>query len=189
MDFQTIKARDDQYVLNTYARFPVDVDHGKNATLYSAEGREYIDFTSGIGVNSIGCANPKWVDAIAVQAARLGHMSNLFYTQPCGQLAEQLCRRAGMSAAFFANSGAESNEGLIKLARKYSFDKYGKGRGTILTLKNSFHGRTVTTLSATGQDVFHNYFFPFTDGFRFAEPTMDGIAEVSGHDVARSCWS
>lgn len=120
MDFQTIKARDDQYVLNTYARFPVDVDHGKNATLYSAEGREYIDFTSGIGVNSIGCANPKWVDAIAVQAARLGHMSNLFYTQPCGQLAEQLCRRAGMSAAFFANSGAESNEGLIKLARKYS---------------------------------------------------------------------
>ena len=88
-----------------------------------------------------------------------------------------------MSAAFFANSGAESNEGLIKLARKYSFDKYGKGRGTILTLKNSFHGRTVTTLSATGQDVFHNYFFPFTDGFRFAEPTMDGIAEVSGHDV------
>lgn len=183
MDFQTIKARDDQYVLNTYARFPVDVDHGKNATLYSAEGREYIDFTSGIGVNSIGCANPKWVDAIAVQAARLGHMSNLFYTQPCGQLAEQLCRRAGMSAAFFANSGAESNEGLIKLARKYSFDKYGKGRGTILTLKNSFHGRTVTTLSATGQDVFHNYFFPFTDGFRFAEPTMDGIAEVSGHDV------
>ena len=183
MDFQTIKARDDQYVLNTYARFQVDVDHGKNATLYSAEGREYIDFTSGIGVNSIGCANPKWVDAIAVQAARLGHMSNLFYTQPCGQLAEQLCRRAGMSAAFFANSGAESNEGLIKLARKYSFDKYGKGRGTILTLKNSFHGRTVTTLSATGQDVFHNYFFPFTDGFRFAEPTMDGIAEVSGHDV------
>ena len=183
MDFQTIKARDDQYVLNTYARFQVDVDHGKNATLYSAEGREYIDFTSGIGVNSIGCANPNWVDAIAVQAARLGHMSNLFYTQPCGQLAEQLCRRAGMSAAFFANSGAESNEGLIKLARKYSFDKYGKGRGTILTLKNSFHGRTVTTLSATGQDVFHNYFFPFTDGFRFAEPTMDGIAEVSGHDV------
>ena len=183
MDFQTIKARDDQYVLNTYARFPVDVDHGKNATLYSAEGREYIDFTSGIGVNSIGCANPKWVDAIAVQAARLGHMSNLFYTQPCGQLAEQLCRRAGMSAAFFANSGAESNEGLIKLARKYSFDKYGKGRGTILTLKNSFHGRTVTTLSATGQNVFHNYYFPFTDGFRFAEPTMDGIAEVSGHDV------
>ena len=183
MDFQTIKARDDQYVMHTYNRFPVDIDHGKNATLWSAEGKEYIDFTSGIGVNSIGVADPRWVDAVAVQAAKLGHMSNLFYTQPCGALAERLCRRAEMSAAFFANSGAESNEGLIKLARKYSFDKYGKGRGTILTLTNSFHGRTVTTLSATGQDVFHNYFFPFTDGFRCAEPTMDGIAQVSGHDV------
>ena len=183
MDFQTIKSRDDQYVMHTYNRFPVDIDHGKNATLWSAEGKEYIDFTSGIGVNSVGIANPKWVDAVAVQAAKLGHMSNLFYTQPCGALAEQLCRRAGMSAAFFANSGAESNEGLIKLARKYSFDKYGKGRGTILTLTNSFHGRTVTTLSATGQEVFHNYFFPFTDGFRYAEPTMDGIAQVAGHDV------
>ena len=183
MDFQTIKSRDDQYVMHTYNRFLVDIDHGKNATLWSAEGKEYIDFTSGIGVNSVGIANPKWVDAVAVQAAKLGHMSNLFYTQPCGALAEQLCRRAGMSAAFFANSGAESNEGLIKLARKYSFDKYGKGRGTILTLTNSFHGRTVTTLSATWQEVFHNYFFPFTDGFRYAEPTMDGIAQVAGHDV------
>ena len=183
MDFQTIKARDDQYVMHTYNRFPVDIDHGKNATLWSAEGKEYIDFTSGIGVNSIGVANPKWVDAVAVQAAKLGHMSNLFSSQPCGALAERLCRRAGMSAAFFANSGAESNEGLIKLARKYSFDKYGKGRGTILTLTNSFHGRPVTTLAATGQDVFHNYFFPFTDGFRHAEPTMDGIAQVAGHDV------
>lgn len=183
MDFKEIAARDSAYLMPTYARFPVDIDHGRNATLWSAEGREYIDFTSGIGVNSVGAANPKWVDAVAVQCAKLAHMSNLFYTQPCGALAEQLCRRAGMSSVFFANSGAEANEGMIKLARKYSFDKYGKGRGTILTLKNSFHGRTITTLSATGQDVFHNYFFPFTDGFRFAAPTMDGIAEVSGHDV------
>ena len=183
MDFTDIKSRDEQYVMQTYARFPVDIDHGKNATLYDAEGHVYIDFTSGIGVNSVGVAHPKWVDAIAVQAAKLGHMSNLFYTQPCGQLAERLCRRAGMSNVFFSNSGAEANEGMIKLARKYSFDKYGKGRGTILTLKNSFHGRTITTLSATGQEVFHNYFFPFNDGFRFAEPTMDGISEVAGHDV------
>ncbi len=183
MDFTDIKSRDEQYVMQTYARFPVDIDHGKNATLYDAEGHAYIDFTSGIGVNSVGVAHPKWVDAIAVQAAKLGHMSNLFYTQPCGQLAERLCRRAGMSDVFFSNSGAEANEGMIKLARKYSFDKYGKGRGTILTLKNSFHGRTITTLSATGQEVFHNYFFPFNDGFRFAEPTMDGISEVAGHDV------
>ena len=123
MNHQELVALDHQYTMQTYGRFDVDIDHGKGATVYDLAGREYIDFTSGIGVASIGYANPKWVDAIAVQAARLGHMSNLFYTQPCGQLAEQLCRRAGMSAAFFANSGAESNEGLIKLARKYSFDK------------------------------------------------------------------
>ena len=183
MDFESIKARDDRYVMHTYARFPVDIDHGENATLWSAEGKEYIDFTSGIGVNSVGCANPQWVAAVSAQAARLGHMSNLFYTQPCGELAEKLCRRAGMSAAFFCNSGAESNEALIKLARKWSFDKYGKGRSTVITLKNSFHGRTITTLSATGQEVFHNYFFPFNEGFRYAEPTLDGVAQVAGHDV------
>ena len=108
MDFQTIKARDDQYVMHTYNRFPVDIDHGKNATLWSAEGKEYIDFTSGIGVNSVGVANPKWVDAVAVQAAKLGHMSNLFYTQPCGALAERLCRRAGMSAALYTALPATS---------------------------------------------------------------------------------
>lgn len=183
MNFQEISSRDNEYIMHTYSRFMADIDHGKNATLWSAEGKEYIDFTAGIGVNSIGCANPKWVDAVATQAAKLGHSSNLFYTQPCGELAEVLCRRSGMADVFFSNSGAEANEGLIKLARKYSFDKYGKGRGTILTLKNSFHGRTIATLSATGQEVFHNYFFPFDEGFRYAEATMDGIAQVSGHDV------
>ena len=183
MDFETIKARDDRYVMHTYARFPVDIDHGENATLWSADGKEYIDFTSGIGVDSVGCADPRWVAAVAAQAAKVGHMSNLFYTQPCGELAERLCRRAGMSAAFFCNSGAESNEAIIKLARKWSYDKYGKGRATILTLKGSFHGRTIATLSATGQDVFHNYFFPFTEGFRYAEPTLDGVSQVAGHDV------
>ncbi|WP_295617549.1 acetylornithine/succinylornithine family transaminase [uncultured Intestinimonas sp.] len=183
MDFETIKARDDRYVMHTYARFPVDIDHGENATLWSADGKEYIDFTSGIGVDSVGCADPRWVAAVAAQAAKVGHMSNLFYTQPCGELAERLCRRAGMSAAFFCNSGAESNEAIIKLARKWSYDKYGKGRATILTLKGSFHGRTIATLSATGQDVFHDYFFPFTEGFRYAEPTLDGVSQVAGHDV------
>ncbi|NCB62677.1 MAG: aspartate aminotransferase family protein [Clostridia bacterium] len=183
MDFQTIKTRDDQYVMRTYPRFPVDIDHGAGATLYTSEGREYIDFSSGIGVNSIGMADPRWVAAITGQAMKLGHMSNLFYTQPCGELGEVLCRRSGMSNVFFANSGAESNEGMIKLARKYSFDQYGKGRGTIITLQNSFHGRTIATLSATGQDVFHNYFFPFNDGFRYAEPTLEGVEAVAGHDV------
>ena len=183
MDFETIKARDDRYVMHTYARFPVDIDHGENATLWSADGKEYIDFTSGIGVDSVGCADPRWVAAVAAQAAKVGHMSNLFYTQPCGELAERLCRRAGMSAAFFCNSGAESNEAIIKLARKWSYDKYGKGRATILTLKGSFHGRTIATLSATGQDVFPDSFFPFTEGFRYAEPTLDGVSQVAGHDV------
>ena len=183
MDFQELKALDDQYVMHTYGRFPVDVDHGENATLYDALGRSYIDFSSGIGVNSIGCAHPRWTEAIMEQAMKLGHISNLFYTEPCARLAKVLCQRAGMSNVFFGNSGAEGNEGLIKLARKYSFDKYGKGRGTVLTLKQSFHGRTLNTLAATGQEVFHNYFFPFPDGFRYAAPTMDGVIEVAGHDV------
>ena len=128
---------DRQYVVHTYGRYDVDIDHGSGATLYDLAGREYIDFTSGIGVCSIGHANPRWVQAITRQAARLGHISNLYYTQPYAGLAQALCERYGLSAAFFGNSGAEANEGLIKLARKYSFDKYGKGRGTILTLKNS----------------------------------------------------
>lgn len=183
MDHIALKELDHQYVMQTYGRFDVDLDHGQGATLYDLSGKEYIDFTSGIGVNSIGYGNQKWLDAILAQASKLGHASNLFYTQPYAQLAQQLCTRSGMAAAFFANSGAESNEGAIKLARKYSFDKYGKGRGTVITLKNSFHGRTITTLAATGQDVFHNYFFPFTDGFRYAEPTLEGVEAVAGHDV------
>ena len=183
MDHQELKALDSTYVMPTYARFDVDIDHGRGATLYDLAGREYIDFSSGIGVNSIGCAHPKWVDAVATQAARLGHISNLFYTQPGAKLARVLCERAGMADVFFCNSGAEANEGLIKLARKYSFDKYGKGRGTVITLRNSFHGRTMNTLTATGQDVFHNYFFPFPDGFRYAQPTLAGVEEVAGHAV------
>lgn len=183
MDFQTLKAKDHQYVMQTYGRFDVAIDHGEGATLYGVDGREYIDFSSGIGVNSLGCANETWVNAIVEQAVRLGHISNLFYSQPYIDLAELLVSRAGMSNVFFANSGAEANEGMIKLARKYSFDKYGKGRGTIITLKNSFHGRTIATLSATGQDRFHTYFYPFNDGFRYAEPTLDGVEAVAGHDV------
>lgn len=184
MNHEELKDLDRQYVLPTYGRFDVDIDHGSGAVLYDLAGKEYIDFGSGIGVNSVGYAHPKWVAAIAEQAGKLGHISNLFYSRPCAELARQLCERTGMAKAFFANSGAESNEGIIKLARKYSFDKYGKGRGTILTLKNSFHGRTMTTLTATGQDAFHNYFFPFPDGFRYAEAgDMDSVAEVAGHDV------
>ena len=184
MTHEELRQLDRRYVMQTYGRFDVDLDHGSGATLYDLAGREYIDFSSGIGVNSVGYAHPKWVKAVADQAGKLAHISNLFYSQPYAKLAEQLCRRAGMADVFFANSGAEANEGIIKLARKYSFDKYGKGRGTIITLKNSFHGRTITTLTATGQEVFHNYFFPFIDGFRYAEANnMESVAEVAGHDV------
>lgn len=184
MTHEELKALDGQYVMGTYGRFDVDIDRGKGATLYDLAGREYIDFSSGIGVCSVGYGDPRWVEAVSGQAARLAHVSNLFYTQPCAQLAQVLCQRSGMAAAFFANSGAEANEGLIKLARKYSFDRYGKGRGTILTLKNSFHGRTITTLTATGQEVFHNYFFPFDEGFRYAQAgDMDSLQAAAGHDV------
>ena len=184
MNDSELKDLDHQYVMQTYGRFDVAIDHGSGARLYGLDGREYIDFASGIGVSSVGHAHPKWVKAVADQAGRLAHASNLFYTQPYALLAQQLCSRTGMGAVFFANSGAESNEGMIKLARKYAYDKYGKGRGTILTLLNSFHGRTITTLAATGQEVFHNYFYPFTDGFRYAQADdMDSVQAAAGHDV------
>ena len=184
MNHQELIQLDHRHVIQTYGRFDVDIDHGQGATLYSLDGTEYIDFTSGIGVCSVGHANPKWVEAVTAQAARLGHISNLYYTQPYARLAQTLCERSGLAAAFFGNSGAEGNEGLIKLARKYSFDKYGKGRGTILTLKNSFHGRTMTTLTATGQDRLHHSFFPFPDGFRYAEAgSLDALQGAAGHDV------
>ena len=157
--------------------------HGQGATLYGVDGKEYIDFAAGIGVLSVGTAHPKWAAAVAEQAGKLGHISNLYYSEPYIRLAQKLCTRTGMAAAFFANSGAEGNEGLIKLARKYSYDKYGKGRGTVITLNRSFHGRTITTLAATGQDVFHQYFFPFTEGFRLADPNMDSIKQAAEDDV------
>lgn len=184
MTFEEIKALDEQYVMHTYNRFPVAADHGKGATVWDAEGREYIDFTSGIGVCSLGYGDEGWVQALTDQAGKLGHISNLYYAAPYALAAQKLCTRTGMANVMFANSGAESNEAMIKLARKYSFDKYGKGRGTIITLNNSFHGRTITTLAATGQEVFHNYFFPFTEGFRYADANdMDSVEEVAGHDV------
>ena len=168
MNSNEIKTLDAQSVMQTYGRFDAVIDHGEGATLYGPEGKVYIDFTSGIGVNSIGYGNKKWADAIYAQALKLQHISNLYYSEPYAKLAETLTRRAGMKNVFFSNAGGEANEGMIKLARKYSFDKYGKGRSTIISLEQSFHGRTITTLAATGQEVFHNYFFPFTEGFTHA---------------------
>lgn len=184
MNFNEIKALDEGYVLQTYGRNQIAIDHGKGATLWDAGGKEYIDFTSGIGVCSLGYANETWARAVYDQAMKVGHISNLFYTEPYARLASKLVPAAGMSAAFFGNSGAEANEGMIKLARKYSYEKYGEGRAVIITLKNSFHGRTITTLKATGQDHFHEFFFPFTEGFRYAEANnMDSLLAAAGDDV------
>jgi acetylornithine/N-succinyldiaminopimelate aminotransferase len=184
MTSQEIKSLTNQYVMNTYGRFDVVIDHGKGAKLYSPEGKEYIDFTSGIGVCDLGYGDETWAQAVFAQAKQVGHTSNLFYTEPCARLAEKLCKRTGMSNVFFANGGGEANEGMIKLARKYSFDKYGKGRATIIPLKNSFHGRTMATLTATGQDQFHNYFFPFVEGFKFAEAnSIESLQAVAGDDT------
>lgn len=184
MTFEELKALDHQYTMQTYGRFDVALDHGKGATLYGLEGEVYTDFASGIGVASLGYGHPAWVKAVSEQAQKLQHASNLFYTEPYAKVAEKLCKRTGMAAVFFANGGGEANEGIIKLARKYSFDKYGEGRSKIITMKNSFHGRTVTTLKATGQDKFHQYFFPFTEGFDYAEAgDLEDLKKKAGKDV------
>lgn len=166
MTSNEIKALDAGCVMQTYGRLPVAIERGEGATLYSPEGKQYVDFTSGIGVNCIGYGNEKWAKAVYAQAMKLQHISNLFYSEPYVMLAKTLTERSGMKNVFFSNAGGEANEGMIKLARKYSFDKYGKGRSTIISLVQSFHGRTITTLAATGQEAFHNYFFPFTEGFK-----------------------
>lgn len=161
------KELDNQYIAHSYGRFDVCLTDGKGSTLYDENGKKYIDFGSGIGVNSFGICDDEWKKAVTQQLDRIQHTSNLYYTEPCARLAELLCEKTGMKKVFFANSGAEANEGAIKFARKYSFGKYGGGRSTIITLTDSFHGRTVTTLAATGQDEFHTDFAPFTDGFKY----------------------
>lgn len=157
------------HVMGTYGRFDAVMESGKDRTCVDENGKEYIDFGSGIGTNSLGFCNDKWVEAVCDQVKKIQHTSNYYYTKIQADFATKLCDATGYSKMFFGNSGAEANECAIKLARKYSFDKYGKGRHTIITLVNSFHGRTLCTLSATGQDVFHNYFFPFVEGFKYCE--------------------
>lgn len=184
MDSKNIMEINDSNVMSTYGRFPIAIERGEGSRVYDCEGREYIDFASGIGTSSVGHGNEKLVCAVAQQAAKLCHCSNLYYSEPSAKLAEILCRRSGMDKVFFANSGGEANEGAMKLARKYSSDKYGMGRGSIVTLMNSFHGRTMATLTATGQNVFHNYFYPFPDGYRYAVANdFDSIENACGSDV------
>ena len=163
----TTKEKDLKYIMHTYGRYDVALKSGKGAVAFDENGKRYIDVSSGIGVNSLGYCDEGWVKAVSAQAGTIQHMSNYFYSEQASNLAEKLCKFSGMSKVCFGNSGAEANEIAIKIARKYSFDKYGADRNEIITLRDSFHGRTVTTLSATGQDVFHNFFFPFTDGFKF----------------------
>lgn len=156
-----------EHIMPTYGRFDVVMEKGEHETAVDENGKEYIDFGSGIGTNSLGFCDKEWADAVCAQVRSIQHTSNYYYTKTQADLAEKLCNLTGYSKIFFGNSGAEANECAIKLARKYSFDKYGKDaeRFKIITLVNSFHGRTLCTLSATGQEVFHNYFFPFVDGF------------------------
>ena len=181
----TIKQTDNEYVAHTYGRFPVAITHGKGEYLYDEEGREYIDFGSGIAVSTFGAADEAWVNAVCEQAKALAHTSNLYYTEPCATLAQKLCERTGMKKVFFSNSGAEANECAIKCARRWAYQKYGdESHSGIITLKNSFHGRTLATLSATGQDTFHTEFGPFPTGFYYADPDIPGeltkIAKENG---------
>lgn len=164
-----IKAIDKQYIANTYARFDIQLVGGKGSLVYDETGKEYIDLGTGIAVNAFGIADEGWKEAVISQLDKIQHTSNLYYSEPCALLAKALCERTGMKKVFFSNSGAEANECAIKAGRKYGELKKGKDYYTIITLKNSFHGRTITTLSATGQDVFHAHFTPMTDGFVFAE--------------------
>ena len=165
----SITAIDQEYVAHTYGRFPLELVSGKGSVLTAADGKEYIDLGSGIGVTAFGIADEQWLAAVTEQAGRLQHVSNLYYTDPCAQLAKELCQRTGMKKVFFGNSGAEANEGAIKYARKYSMEKKGNEYYHIITLVNSFHGRTLTTLAATGQDHFHQHFQPLTPGFHHVQ--------------------
>ena len=164
-----IKELDNQYIASTYARFPICITSGKGSLAYDDNGKEYIDLSTGIAVNTFGYADDQWISAIDAQLAKVQHTSNLYYSEPCAKLAQLLCEKTDMKKVFFSNSGAEANECAIKTARKYGEINKGSEYTTIITLKDSFHGRTITTLAATGQDVFHQDFLPLTNGFVYAE--------------------
>lgn len=180
----TLFEEENKYLMNTYATLPIEISYGQGSYLFDKNNKKYIDFTSGIGVNSLGYNNTDWKNSIISQLNKFQHLSNIFTNDSTIALAKKLCELSGMSKVFFANSGAEANECAIKLARKYSFNKYGEGRSTILSLKQSFHGRTLATLTATGQDKFHNYFFPFPTGFNYVTAnSIDDLQEKLTSDV------
>ncbi|MBR2954048.1 MAG: aspartate aminotransferase family protein [Clostridia bacterium] len=169
MNLSSIKSQADNSLMPTYAHFPVSIEKGNGATFIDSEGNEVIDFGSGIGVNSLGYNNDGWIDAVTEQLKKVQHTSNLYYNSTVAEYAEMLTKRTGFNRVFLCNSGAEANECAIKLARKYSFDKYGENRYNIITLVNSFHGRTMATITATGQEHYHKFFNPFVQGFKYAE--------------------
>ncbi|MDR2356016.1 MAG: aspartate aminotransferase family protein [Clostridiales Family XIII bacterium] len=185
MKHEELKKLDQDTILGTYARNDVSLVWGRGAVCRSEDGKRYIDFTSGIGVNALGFSDPQWAEAVGRQAAALQHTSNLYYTEPCALLAERLTARTGLSKVFFCNSGAEANEGAIKAARKYGFEKRGILRPEIITLENSFHGRTMATVSATGQNVFHKFFAPFLEGFAYVP--ADDTARLRAAVTADTC--
>ncbi len=175
----TIKELDKEYIANTYARFPICLVSGKGSLVYDEDGKEYIDLGTGIAVNTFGYSDDAWINAVNYQLSCLQHTSNLYYSKPCAELAKMLCERTGMKKVFFSNSGAEANECAIKVARKYGELNKGAEYTTIVTLRDSFHGRTITTLAATGQDVFHKDFLPLTDGFVYARANdIDDVERI-----------
>ncbi len=180
-----IKKIDGEYVASTYARFPLEIVSGKGSLVFDENGKEYIDLGTGIAVNTFGVADDEWISAVTEQLSKCQHTSNLFYSAPCALLAKTLCERTGMKRVFFSNSGAEANETAIKAARKWAADNKGAEYNTIITLKNSFHGRTITTLAATGQDTFHGDFLPLTPGFVYAE--ANDLASVEALLIEHKC--
>lgn len=177
MKFEQIKKMDTAHIASTYRRFSVALERGEGATLTDTDGKQYVDFSSGIAVNIFGINDETWKNAVIAQLNKVQHACNLYYTEPQVRLAELLCEKSGAQKVFFANSGAEANECALKAARKYSFDKYGPDRYEIVTLENGFHGRTLATLAATGQEEFHKYFGPFPGGFVYARPDFESVKE------------
>ncbi len=185
MTQKNFKETDKQYIANTYARFDLEISSGKGSLVYDTDGKEYIDLATGIAVNTFGVADEEWIGAVTSQLGAFQHTSNLYYSAPSARLAELLCKRTGAKKVFFGNSGAEANEGAIKAARKWAKDTKGEGEYNIITLKNSFHGRTITTLKATGQNVFHKDFGPFPEGFLYAE--ANNLANVEELIKSNNC--
>ena len=184
MNFQEIKRLDEKYYAETFSRFPVAFVGGKGATLVDTEGKEYVDFGAGIAVNIFGVNDEEWKQAVITQLNGVQHLSNLYYCESQAKLAELLCKKTGAKRVFFGNSGAEANECAMKAARKYSYDKYGEGRYKIIALNNSFHGRPLFTLSATGQDIFHQYYMPFVAGVECVDANMKSVTDAAADGTA-----